>query len=221
MENNIYYNPENNGVFVTSNYAEIQKRMDLGIDPKVAYRKISVSDFDSFTIKSIGFDGVDNLYFQGIKDIFANHEFEAVAFHASVADLSDVVLNVKHLVVGDNSKINIAEESFRNLEEITFLSVKTFKGKILDKIGSVTKLILWYENSKTNAILSMFPNLKELYIYNGSLIQLDLTANALLERLQLHRCLKLEKVNVPFDNHLQKVIVESCNKLDRSNLPSS
>jgi hypothetical protein len=67
--------------------------------------------------------------------------------------------------------------------------------------------------------LTIFPNLKEFYIYNGSIVQLDLTENPLIERLQLHRALKLEEVILPPTIHLKRVVVEACNKLDTSNLP--
>lgn len=106
---------------------------------------------------------------------------------------------------------SIFRKNFENLKEITFLSVKTFKGKILDTLGSVEKLILWYENKKSNSILAMLHNIKEFYIYNGSLIELDLTGNPRLERLQLHRCLKLEKVVLNPSARLRNVIIESCN----------
>ena len=219
MATNIYYDPQNPGLLITSNFAEVKKWMDIGVNPMIDYKEISISEIDNYKIKDIAFDKVDNTYFQSIKEIFLNYKFEAIAFHETTADLSDVVLDVEHLIVGDKSKINLSEKCFKNLKEITFLSVKTFKGKILDKFESVKKLILWYENQKSNTILENFPNLKEFYIYNGSIVELNLTENPHIERLQLHRALKLEKVILAPTMHLKKVIVEACNKLDTSNLP--
>lgn len=219
MATNIYYLPKEQSIFITSGFAEIQRRMDIGMYPITEYIQTSILDLNQYVIKGIGFDKVDNDYFQTIKEIFSKYHFETVAFHETTADLSDIVLDVDHLIVGDKSKINLSEKNFKNLEEITFLSVKTFKGKILDKFESVKKLILWYENKKSNNILESFPNLKEFYIYNGSIVELDLSENPHIERLQLHRCIKLEKVILPTNIHLKKVIVEACNKLDTSNLP--
>lgn len=219
MATNIYYIPKDKGILITSDFADIQKRMDIGMDPITEYIQISISDFDKYIVKGFGFDKVDNDYFQSIKQEISKYHFEAIAFHESTIDLFDVVLDVKHLIVGDKSKINLSSNNFKNLKEITFLSVKTFKGKILDKFKNVEKLILWYENQKSNIILENFPNLKEFYIYNGSIVQLDLTENPLVERLQLHRALKMEKVLLPPTIHLKRVIVEACNKLDTSNLP--
>ncbi|UFH33308.1 hypothetical protein LNP04_06205 [Chryseobacterium sp. C-71] len=219
IDTNIYYIPKDKGILITSNFAEIQKRMDIGMDPVIEFIKTSITDLNKYEIKGFGFDNVDNTYFQSIKEVFAKYKFETIAFHETTADLSDVVLDVEHLVVGQKSKINISEKNFKNLKEITFLSVKTFKGKILDKFKTVEKLILWYENQKSNTILENFPNLKEFYIYNGSIMELNLTENPHIEKLQLHRCIKLEKVILPPSMQLKKVIVEACNKLDTYNLP--
>jgi len=219
MATNIYYIPKHQGILITSNFEEIQRRMDIGMNPKIEFIKISISDLDKYKIKGFGFEKIDNDYFKSIKEIFSKYHFEAIAFHETTADLSDVILDTEHLIVGDKSKINLSEKNFKNLKEITFLSVKTFKAKILDKFEKLEKLTLWYENKKSNDILEKFPNLKEFYIYNGSIVELDLTENPRVERLQLHLCIKLEKVILPPAMHLKKIIVESCNKLDTSNLP--
>jgi len=219
MATNIYYIPKEQSIFITSNFAEIQRRMDIGMYPITEYIQTSILDLNQYLIRGIGFDKIENVYFQSIKEIFSKYHFEAIAFHETTADLSDLVLNVEHLIIGDKSKINLSEKNFKNLKEITFLSVKTFKGKILGKFGNVKKLILWYENKKSNDLLEHFPNLKEFYIYNGAILKLTLTASPYIERLQLHRCIKLEKVILPPEMHLKKVIVEACSKLDTSNLP--
>lgn len=221
MDTNIYYTPEDKGVTITNNFAEIQKMMDLGINPKVEYIPITISDFSKYEIRGLGFEKVDNKYFQTIKSIFSELKLEVISFYESNIDLSDVLIDVQHLLIGDKSKVNLSDKNFKNLEEITFLSVKTFKGKISDKFENVKKLTLWYENQKSNIILEQFPNLEEFYIYNGSIVELNLTESPLIERLQLHRCLKMEKVILPPTIHLKKVIVEACNKLDTSNLPFS
>lgn len=44
-----------------------------------------------------------------------------------------------------------------------------------------------------------------------------LTNNVEIERLELHRCLKLEKVLLKSGHHFGHVTVESSNKLDTSN----
>ncbi len=216
-ENNIYYNPQEQALLITSNFSVIQKRMDVGIDPKINYQKLSVSDLDKIMFKGIAFDKIDDLYFQTIKSLLSRYKYDAIAFHNSVANLSDIVLDVKHLVIGDNSKISFEANNFKNLLQITFLSLKTFKGKVLDNVFSVEKLILWYENKKSSDLLFKFPNLKEFYIYNGTSVELDLTENPLLEELQLHRCSKLESVKFSLKMQLKKAIVDGCPKVDVSN----
>lgn len=219
MDTNIYYSLKEQGIFVTSDFEERQRRINLGMFPKIDYEKIDIPNLDNYIFNEIAFDKIDNDYFQNIKEIFSKYTFETIAFHETMADLSDVVLDVQHLIVGEKSKISLSEKNFKNLKEITFLSVKTFKGKILDRFKDVKKLVLWYENQKSNIILENFPNLKEFYIYNGSIIELNLIENPYIERLQLHRCIKMEKVVLSPKIHLKKVIVEACNKLDTSNLP--
>jgi hypothetical protein len=218
MDTNIYYNADSRGALATSNFEEIQKRMDLGIDPKVDYKKINFSDFDKLKIKDLGFEKISNEYFQQFATIFSKHEFETVSFHDSIIELSDVPLRAKHLIIGDNSKINLSVKNFENLEELTFLSLKTFKGKILDSIPSVKKIIIWYENNKANSTLSKFPNLVELWINNGSLTELVLTENPALKTLHLNRCTKLEIIKLRTNQLLETVVVEGSKKLDTSNL---
>lgn len=218
MDANIYYNHKNEGLFITSDSEKVQKEINLGLYSNTNFEKIHLSNLDQYTVKGIGFDKVDDTYFQNIKYIFSKYEFEVIAFHRSNVNIDNIKINTKNLIIGNSSKINFGSEHFSNLKEISFLSVKTFKGRILDKINSVEKLILWYENKKSNEILLSFPNLKEFYIYNGTIIELNLTKNPLLEKLQLHRCTKLENVIVHPEHCLKKVIVESSNKLDTGNL---
>jgi hypothetical protein len=218
MDTNIYYNADSRGAIATSNFEEIQKRMDLGIDPKVDYKKISFSDFDKLKINDLGFEKIANEYFQQFATIFSKHEFETVSFHDSVIELSEGTLRAKQLIIGDNSKINLSVKNFANLEEITFLSLKTFKGKILDYIPSVKKMVIWYENNKANSILSKFSNLVELWINNGNLTELVLTENSALKTLHLNRCAKLEVVKLKTNQLLETVVVEGSKKLDTSNL---
>lgn len=44
MDYKIYYIPEHKTVSITSNFAEIKKWMDLGINPKVEYIPITISE---------------------------------------------------------------------------------------------------------------------------------------------------------------------------------
>lgn len=218
MEANIYYNPKNQTLFVTSNFDEIQRNMDLGIDPRIDYLKLSVSDIGKFIIKGIGFDKIDNQYFQSIKGILSTHRFEGVAFHHTNIDLSGINIDTDHIVIGDNCNLNLSSLSIKNLNEITFLSLKTFKGTIMDKIDSVKKITLWYTGAKSNTFLSIMPNLEVVEINHGSMISLDLLGNASIRILQLHYCRKLEKVLLNPRHNFEKVIIEGCKNLDLSNL---
>lgn len=219
MDTNIYYIPEYQGISITNNFTEIQKRMDIGIDPKTEYIPIVISDFSKYEIKSLGFDKIDNDYFQSIKDEISKYHFEAIYFHKSSIDLLDVVLDVNHLIVGDKSKINLSEENFKNLEKITFLEGKSLKGKISGNFNSVKKIVLWHEGKKANTILKRFPDLKELHLFNGSEIELDLQENKQIERLQIGNFPKLEKILLSTSNSMKEVMVQNCKKLNIDNLP--
>ena len=219
MDTNIYYIPEHKAVSITSNFAEEKKWMDLGVNPKIEYIPMTISDFSKYEIRGIGFTKVDNNYFQTIKSLFSDFNFNSVAFHNSTVDLSDVIIDVRELFIGEKSKIDISVKNFKNLEEVTFLSVKTFKGKILDQFDTVKKAIFW-DSTKTYALAEMFPNIKELTVNKGSLTELDLRNNKNLEKLEVHLCSKLEKILLPDDHKLNDIFIENCKNLDISNLPS-
>lgn len=218
MNNYIYYNPIEQGLLIKSNFEELQKRMEIGLSPKINYQKIDFSRINSIDIRYVVFDNIIGKDFLQFQELFARKYLESVAFHETIANLSGIKIKAKHLVVGEKSKIDLSSEFFQDVKEITFLSVKTFKGKMKDKFDSVEKVILWYENNKANEIISHFPNLRYFQINNGSLDQLDLSNNTMLESLQLHLCTKLEKVKIAKGHELKEVLVERCKKLDLSNL---
>ena len=219
MDTNIYYIPEHKAVSITSNFDEEKKWMDLGVNPKIEYIPMTISDFSKYEIRGIGFTKVDNSYFQTIKSIFSDFNFNSVAFHNSTVDLSNITINVRELFIGEKSKIDISAKNFRNLEEVTFLSIKSFKGKILDQFDTIKKAVLW-DSTKTSSFPEMFPNLIELTINKGGLTELDLRNNKHIEKLDVHYCTKLEKILLPDDHKLNDVFIENCKNLDISNLPS-
>lgn len=218
MDANIYYIKNNHTLFITSTFAEIQRNMDLGINPQLEYLKIEISDVANYIIKAIGFDKVDDLYFQSIKDIFANNRYEGVAFHNCAINLTGICIDTEHLVVGDSCKINFTKENFKNLKEITFLSMKSYKGRIIYNISYVKKITAWYVGLKSELVLSLMPNLEELVINHGSMTTLDLLANPKLRVVGLHYCRKLEKVVINSEQKIEKVVVENCKNLDINNL---
>lgn len=218
MDTNIYYIPEYKAVSVTSNYAEEKKMMDLGVNPKVNYIPMTISDFSKYEIEGIGFTKVDNSYFQTIKSIFSSFKFKGLAFHDSNIDLSNVTIDVRELFIGEKSKLDISTKNFKGLEEITFLSIKSFKGKVLDQFDTVKKAIFW--DSTKISLAEMFPNIKELTVNKGSLTELDLRNNKNLEILDVHYCTKLEKILLPAHHKLNDILIENCKNLDISNLPS-
>lgn len=212
MDFNIYFNVNEKGLIATKNFEEIQKKMDLGIFPKSTYIKVEIHDLSKFDFQTIALNDINSFDFQYFKSIFSKYSFQIVAIHNSIIDLEGVEINTRHLVIGDKVKVNLLERNFMGLDEITFLSVKTFKGIILERFIDVKKLILWYENSKSNDILKLFPNLIELQIYNGNLVDLFLTENRKLKKLQLHNLPKLQRVEIKPDD-LDELIVERCKML--------
>ncbi|WP_343657916.1 hypothetical protein [Chryseobacterium sp.] len=219
MDTNIYYDIEGHGLLVTSNFAEEKKWMDLGVNPKIEYRKIEISEVDNYKVVDVAFTKVEDDYFQKMKEVFSKLKLEAVAFNDSTVDLSEVIIDVQHLLIGERSKVNISANNFKNLEEVTFLSIKSFKGKILDQFDTVKKAVLW-DSTKTSSFPEMFPNVIELTVNKGGLTELDLRNNTNLEKLDVHYCTKLEKILLPNPHKLNDVFIENCKNLDISNLPS-
>jgi len=221
MDIKIYYIPEHQGISITSNFAEIKRMMDIGVNPKVEYKEISKSDFHMYPIKGISFEMVDNDYFQNVTDIFLGRRFEYLSFYNSVIDFSDVLLNVKHLVIGQKCKVDLCANNFKDLEEITFLELKSFKGKIMSEFNSVKKIVLWFESKKANGILTKFPSLKRLDIFNGSETKLDLRTNKDLESLKLGNLSKLEEILFDPATIITTAAIENCKKLNLGAIPKS
>ena len=221
MDIKIYYIPEYQGISITSNFAEIKRMMDIGVNPKVEYKEISKSDFHMYPIKSISFEMVDNDYFQNVTDIFVGRRFEYLSFYDSVINFSDVLLNVKHLVIGQKCKVDLSANNFKDLEEITFLELKSFKGKIVSEFNSVEKIVLWFESKKANGILTKFPSLKRLDIFNGSETKLDLRTNKDLESLKLGNLSKLEEILFDPATIIITATIENCKKLNLGAIPKS
>lgn len=220
MKSNIYYNIKDQGLLVTSNFSEEKKWMDLGVNPKIEYKQITIAEIGNYKVVDIGFSKIEDDYFQKMKGVFSKLKLQAIAFHESSVDLSDVIIDVQHLLIGERSKVDISTKNFKNLDEITFLSVKSFKGKISDHFVTVRKAVLW-DSTKTSSLHKMFPNLIELTINKGALIELDLRNNKNLEKLDIHLCSKLEHIHLPDNYKLNDVFIENCKNLDVTNLPSS
>ncbi|MGC4040311.1 MAG: hypothetical protein QM710_05875 [Flavobacterium sp.] len=212
MDFNLYFDSNDNGLLATTKFDELEKKMELGIFPKSDYIKVSIADVKAFKPQSVAFDGVNDPHFQSIKAIFSDYVFESVAIHNSTIDLDNTIISCKHLIIGDNVKMDLNQSNFINIKEVTFLSVKTYKGKISGLFTTVSKLLLWYENSKSNNILAEFPNLEELHIYNGSLTTLVLYGNQKINTLHLHNCPKLKELDINPDN-LEELIIERCKNL--------
>lgn len=219
MDTNIYYTPESKGLLITSNFEEIKKLMDLGVNPRIEYQQLIFSDFGKYEIEWLAFEKVENLYFQKVSSIFSISRFKTIAFHESNIDLYGHVLNTESLVIGERCQIDLVNEYFNNLKKINFLSLKTFKGEIKNPILSVLQAILW-DTTEGNILPEMFPDLNELTINKGSITKLDLIQNKNLEKLDIHLCSKLENILLPEDHKLNFILIENCKNLDVSNLPS-
>lgn len=218
MDIRIFYSSNESGLLITSKFEKWQRNMALGVFPVTKFNEIDLAEVKRHTIKTIAFDEVAHLSFECLSEIFSQSAFDSIAFHQTTIDLSGVTINCNHLIVGEKSKIDIQNLYFKNVNEITFLSLKTFKGKVLDKLNSVEKLVIWHDNKKLNDMLPLFPNLKSIQVNHGSATQLNLSANAWLEILSLHLCHKLEKIDLHPTNILKEVVIENCNSLDQSNL---
>jgi len=212
MNFSIYFNTDEKDLLVTSNFEEFQKRMDLGIFPKSTYIQTDIDGLSKLDFQIITLYNVKTLDFQYFKNIFLEYSFQIVAIHNSTLDFEDMIIITKHLVIGEKVKVNLLERNFSGLCEITFLSVKTFKGIIQEPFINVKKLILWYENSRSNDILKHFPNLIEFQSFNGSTVDLSLSENRKLKILHLHNFPKLESIDIKPDD-LEELIVYGCKKL--------
>lgn len=107
---------------------------------------------------------------------------------------------------------------FKGLEEITFTSYKTFKGKIYGKNDSLRKLILWYFNPNDKSLkdLGFFKGLRELEINNTNIETLEgIESLTELRSLTINMGIKLREIkNIQNCKKLINVFIHNSKKVE-------
>jgi len=162
---------------------------------------------------SIGFDGVEaNIFRYVIEHINIQRSIKILAIHNSDIEIDlTLSLNLDHLIIGLNNNINMSKWNI-NAREITFYSLKTFKGILPNSFSIVEKLTVWDDKNRINDLLKLFVLITELKITNSNIEELDLKSLKQLKMAHLAHLNKLVNIEIPSPNKLERIIVEKCKK---------
>lgn len=207
------YTDKDNGLLITTRIEKWERDIQLGISPDFKFQLIDISDIDNRpSIEGIAYDVIPNEDFILLNSILGLKHVEGLAIHESII-IDSAIISCTHFVLGEKVKFELRNERLNSVERITFLSLKTFKGKIIDDLIGVKHLVVWEDKkSIMNDLLKRFPNLESLYLVRTSLESLDFSANPNLINLELHDCRKLK--DLKFDGNIpENIVVEMCPNL--------
>lgn len=212
MDAKTYINDQND-ILITTRIDYWLEKIKLGIFPKQNYLLIDEKDvLNNKNIVNISFDKIvsveDINYF--LELFKSNSDKQVIAFHECKSKEITKYYS-KHLVLGEKCFLPINVENTEIVEEITFLSLKTFKGKISSLIYNVKTLNVWNDKGKLNEIVLAFTDLRVLKIYNSDVQILDLTQFLNLVSVEIYNCKKLEIINFS-ENNTANVTLENSPK---------
>jgi hypothetical protein len=207
------YITKNNELFITSRIEEWERKIQLKIFPDLKFKLVDISENNKLrSVTGITYDMVSYEDFVIVNNIIESYSPQELAIYESNIITSPVIF-CSHLLLGDMINFELRHERLKNVERISFLSLKSFKGKIINNLIDVKHLVVWEDKkSIMNDILKRFPNLESLYLVRTSLEFLDLSVNKSLLRLELHDCRKLNKLEFG-ENIPENIVIELCPNL--------
>lgn len=208
MDAKIYINDQSD-ILITTRIDYWIEKIKLGIFPEQNYLLIDEEDvLNNKNLVNISFDKIVTTNINYFLELFKNNsDNQVIAFH----ECKSKEINryyAKHLVVGEKCILPINVENSETVEEITFLSLKTFKGKVTSLIYNVKTLNVWNDKGKLNEIVLAFIDLRVLKIYNSDVQILDLTQFLNLVSVEIYNCKKLEIINFS-ENNTANVLLEN------------
>jgi len=213
MDTKIYLD-KSGGLLITTRFSEWENNMRLGIFPQQHFLLIDTFALKSnhIILKSVSFDKVPLKDFVTINNYLKYIEFDEVAIHE--CNLINVQLpNCKHLILGIKVKLNLSNEILLSIQKITFLSLKTFRGKILNDLNNIKDLIVWDDIGFINELLKKIPYIEILQLFKTNLETLDISLNHHLCLLELYNSKKLKRLEFTKDNMPNKISFEMCPNL--------
>jgi len=214
MKIKYYLNIDSNGrstLFVTGRYEFWLNKVKLNISPPLGTEIFSLEDEIEADSINLGFDFIEAKDFEDVlRKMMNKRTINDMGIHDCNLNIkSDFCLTLNHLYIGNNVNINMTLWNII-VNEVTFLSLKTFKGCFPPSIPSVRELTIWDDKNGVNEYLKVFSNISKLSLTNSNIEVLDLKLVLKLKEAHLAYCRKLKNVEVNEKNEIVKIIVKHC-----------
>lgn len=218
--NSSIYTDKFNGLLITSRFEDWEKKIKLGIFPDFEYAQTDILNLKNNIqiIDSVAFDKVSSDDFNLVNSILKQKRIGAIAIHES--DISNSPkLFCQHLIIGEKVTIDLKNEMLNAVEGITFLSLKTYKGKVIDDLTNIKNLTVWHDKGYANSLFKKTPALESLQLYDTSVEALDLSLNPYLNSAGFYVSKNLQKVYFSKEKLPENIGYEACPNLDLERLP--
>lgn len=208
-----YYKTQNEnnsvGLFITSRTEYWLERVRLSIHPPLGEEINCLFDDIQNVSIILGFDKIDSDIFNSvITEISKKNVITDLGIHNSVINVNlDSTLLVDKLYIGESTTMDLDSAQI-DAKEITFLSLKTFKGFFLSKFPNVQSLTIWEDKNRINELLEVFFNIKELILTSSNVEILDFKLVMRLNNVDLRYCNKLTSIEVGAKHKIQRLIVQ-------------
>lgn len=196
-----------NEILVTTRIDYWQHRIRIGTFPEQNYRALQLKDITSLEdIDTVAFDKIGSTELHTCLNLFRDVSInKTIAIHeCSAENISAFTCN--HLIIGDKNNLPFSAENLKSVTKISFLSLKTLNGNFDSPILNVGQLIIWNDKSKVNDVISFFPNLRKIKVYNSNVEVLDLEQHAYVSKVEIYNCKRFREIKQGFSNKIEVCI---------------
>lgn len=200
------------GLFVTSRTDYWQERCRLRISPSLGEEIAHLKDVKGQTVV-LGFDQIDSKVFNGVvEEVSTLNTIKELAIHNSKIHVDfTATLSIDHLYIGEKVALDLHASQIES-KEVTFLNLKTFKGRVLSKFPATESLTVWYDRDNINKLIESFYNVQKLVVTHCNVEMLDLGLLSRLTVINLAYCRNLTKINVLEKHSLEIITVQTSKK---------
>jgi hypothetical protein len=211
---------------------KINKRIELYksdlplVDRTIEYVDLGVckDDFDllglveKYKIDEIIISNFVNINYELLSKISSTSITSLSILFSSISVVIPKFPNIKRLLIGDNVKMDLDYSKFPQLEHLSMLSYKTFKGKIENKTDYLHELVVWYYNPKSKNLADMLSeniSIKRLEVNHTNIESLEgIEQLENIEELSIAYGKNLEKIDSLLSrNKFRKVLFQNCKRL--------
>lgn len=202
-----------NEILVTTRISYWQDRIRLGTFPEQNYHELQIKDITNLSnIDTVAFDKIGSKELDFCLNLFRDFSInETISIYES-SSKNISTFACKHLIIGDKNNLPFNPENLKLVTKISFLSLKTLKGSFDSPILNIEELIIWNDKSKVNEIISFFPNLRKIEVYNSNVEILDLENHSNVSKVEIYNCKRFHEIKSNFLNKID-VYIENLSDL--------